>query len=103
MSISNLIFHSDGDGQYYDKNFLLFTAKHEIRNSMCKHAWENGKAERINGIIKNNYLKHRKINVFEQLVKEVDRGVQLYNNEKPHIILNRKTPIHYENDIFEKK
>jgi len=58
--------------------------------------WENGKAERINGTIKNNYLIHREINTFEELKKEVDRTVQLYNNEKPHIKLKRKTPIEFE-------
>lgn len=28
MDINNVILHSDGGGQYYDKNFLLFTARH---------------------------------------------------------------------------
>ncbi len=57
---------------------------------MCEYAWENGKAERINGVIKNNYLKHRNINTYEELVKEVDRSVYLYNSDKPHIELKRK-------------
>ena len=101
MSIVNLIFHSDGGGQYYDKNFLKYTASNGIINSMCEYPWENGKAERINGIIKNNYLKYRNINTFEELIKEVDRSVYLYNYEKPHIMLNRKTPIQFEKSIFE--
>lgn len=96
MSIDALIFHSDGGGQYYDKDFLLLTRKHNIQNSMCEYPWENGKAERINGIIKNNYLIYRNINSFEELTKEVDRSVELYNNEKPHIKLQRKTPIQFE-------
>jgi putative transposase len=102
MSIINLIFHSDGGGQYYDKNFLLFTSENKIRNSMCQYPWENGKAERINGIIKNNYLQHRNITTFEKLVREVDRSVKLYNQEKPHSMLNRKTPIQFEKSIFVK-
>ena len=95
-----LIFHSDGGGQYYDKDFLVLTKKYKIRNSMCQYPWENGKAERINGIIKNNYLVHRIINSFEQLQIEVDRSVLLYNTEKPHIKLQRKSPIQFENDYF---
>jgi putative transposase len=67
---------------------------------MCEFAWENGKAERINGIIKNNYLKHRNINSYEQLVKEVDRSVSLYNHDKPHIKLKRLSPIAFENKIL---
>lgn len=98
--LCKLILHSDGGGQYYDTDFLELTKLYEITNSMCEYAWENGKAERINGIIKNNYLKHRKINTYEELVKEVDRAVYLYNTEKPHIGLQRMTPVTFENKLI---
>ncbi len=97
--LQGLIFHSDGGGQYYDKAFLTLTKNQKIRNSMCEFAWENGKAERINGVIKNNYLKHRTIANYMDLTKEVDRSVQLYNEEKPHIRLKRKSPITFEKEI----
>lgn len=100
MDIKALIFHSDGGGQYYDKDFLKLTNKNQIKNSMCEHPWDNGKAERINGVIKNNYLIHRHINTYEQLLAEVDRSVFLYNTDKPHIELQRKSPIQFENDYF---
>lgn len=96
-----MIFHSDGGGQYYDKDFLKLTKTLGIRNSMSKYPWQNPQAERINGVIKNNYLVHRHISSFEQLTKELDRSVKLYNHDKPHKSLNRKTPIKFENDIFE--
>ena len=67
---------------------------------MCKFPWENGKAERFNGVIKNNYLKHRNIVSFEMLIKEVDRSVLLYNTQKPHIELKRKSPVTFENDYL---
>ena len=92
-NLEGLIFHSDGGGQYYDQAFLKLTGKYKMNNSMCEYPWENGKAERINGVIKNNYLKHRSIKTFEDLVKEVDGSVSLYNHEKPHIKLRIKTPI----------
>jgi len=97
--INGVIFHSDGGGQYYDKEFLKLTKKEGILNSMCEYPWENGKAERLNGVIKNNYLIHRNINNFDELKKEVDRTVSLYNNDKPHIELQRKTPIQFENKL----
>jgi len=100
MDIKALIFHSDGGGQYYDKEFLKLTNKNQIENSMCEYPWDNGKAERINGVIKNNYLVHRHINTYEQLLTEVDRSVFLYNTDKPHIELQRKSPIQFENDYF---
>lgn len=96
-NLIGLIFHSDGGGQYYDKEFLKLTQDNKIINSMCEYAWENGKAERINGVIKNNYLIHRRITNFNELKKEVDRSVCLYNFEKPHIKLQRKTPFEFEN------
>jgi transposase InsO family protein len=80
----NIIFHSDGGGQYYDKEFLEYTSRHRFRNSMCEYAYENGKAERINGIIKNNYLRHYHIRTFADLLTHVDRAVSLYNTERPH-------------------
>lgn len=96
MPVEGVVFHSDGGGQYYDKEFLKLTNKAGIVNSMCEYPWENGKVERLNGVIKNNYLIHRKINNFEELKKEVDRTVSLYNKEKPHIELQRKSPIEFE-------
>ncbi len=99
-NLHGLIFHSDGGGQYYDKIFLKLTGNYSIKNSMCKYAWENPYAERINGVIKNNYLKYRSIKSFNYLEKEVDRAVKLYNYEKPHKSLKRQTPIEFERDIF---
>ena len=97
--VEGMIFHSDGGGQYYDKDFLKLTKQYKIKNSMCEYAYENGKAERINGVIKNNYLKHFTIKTFAELKKEVDRSVALYNNEKPHKALHYKTPVEYEKMI----
>ncbi len=100
LSVSGIVLHSDGGGQYYDKNFLKLTSKYEFKNSMCEYAWENGKAERLNGVIKNNYLKHRIINSYEDLSKEVARSVKLYNQEKPHIGLGRKSPANFESNYL---
>lgn len=98
--IKNLVFHSDGGGQYYCNEFLEITAEQKFKNSMCTYPWHNPFAERINGTIKNNYLAHRKIKTFEELKKEVDRTVKLYNETKPHSSLNRLTPVAFENNIF---
>jgi len=100
VNIVGVIFHSDGGGQYYDKDFLKVTTKTGIVNSMCEFPWENGKLERLNGVIKNNYLIHRNITNFEELKNEVDRTVLLYNTEKPHIKLQRKAPNEFEKDYL---
>ncbi len=95
-----IIFHSDCGGQYYDKEFIKLTARLGFINSMCEMAYQNGKAERINGTIKNNYLKHCKISNFTDLVKSLDRIVALYNNERPHKSLNYKTPLLFEKELL---
>jgi transposase InsO family protein len=100
IDLTGLIFHSDGGGQYYAKEFLKLTRKKGIINSMCIYPWENGKAERLNGVIKNNYLKHKNINTYAELKMEVDRTVQLYNREKPHIALKRLSPETYERNML---
>lgn len=94
-----IIFHSDGGGQYYADEFLEITKAYGFKNSMCEYAWENGKAERVNGVIKNNYLKHWSIKSLGELVKKVDRAVELYNYDKPHISLSRLTPIEFEEKL----
>jgi len=99
-AVRGLILHSDGGGQYYSNDFLALTRSKKMRNSMGKTAQDNGMAERLNGVIKNNYLSHKIIRNFTELVKRVDRSVYLYNHEKPHRSLGRKTPIEFENHIL---
>ena len=95
-----IIFHSDGGGQYYDSAFLELTHKYHFKNSMCEYAYENGKAERINGVIKNNYLRFRQIDSLRDLVREVDCAVYKYNYEKPHKELQHFTPVAYEKKLL---
>lgn len=93
---NGIIFHSDGGGQYYDKGFIHLTEKYNFKNSMCEYAYQNGKAERINGIIKNNYLKHLTISSLKELIKCVDQSVTLYNEDRPHKSLKYKIPFEFE-------
>ena len=51
-----LIIHTDGGGQYRSHNFQAMIRKAEILPSQAKSCFENGLAERVNGIIKNEYL-----------------------------------------------
>lgn len=99
-SFKGCVFHSDGGGQYYDKVFLALTQKKGFVNSMCEYAWENGKAERVNGIIKNNYLRGWEINGLDDLVSGVKRAVRLYNEEKPHTALKLMSPVVFEKNLL---
>ena len=90
------IFHSDGGGQYYCKAFLSLTEAHKIKNSMCDIVFENAHAERINGTIKNQYLKGYDPHNYAALAKMTKRAVTNYNTIKPHKSLNQKSPATYE-------
>jgi putative transposase len=87
-----LIFHSDGGGQYYCKEFLTITKSYSFSNSMCDSVFENPHAERVNGTIKNQYLKGYKPNCFSSLVTMTKRAVNNYNEVRPHKSLGNKTP-----------
>jgi len=96
---NGLIIHSDGGGQYYCKAFLKLTQLAGMQNSMGKTAIENPHAERINGIIKNNYLKYYAPNSLEDLKKKLKKAVKMYNEQKPHSALKRLSPVQFENQI----
>lgn len=89
---NQLVFHSDGGGQYYCKQFLEITKEYGILNSMAESVYENPIAERINGVIKNNYLKHYNPQGFSELTKLLTKAVRMYNEEKPHKALGGLSP-----------
>lgn len=93
-SLSGLILHSDGGGQYFAKDFLAITQKESIINSMAESVFENPHAERINGIIKNEYLIGYRPSTFIELQKMLKKAVLMYNNYRPHYSLKKLTPKH---------
>lgn len=92
------ILHSDGGGQYYSREFLTLTAG-KLRNSMCKNVYENPHAERVNGIIKNSYLRGYNPTTFQELIQCLKKAVNMYNDEKPHSALNYQTPTEFEENL----
>ena len=97
---SKLIHHSDKGSQYIATKYLDLLKHHNIQISMCDMGWENAYAERINGVIKNEYLIPRKLKSFSHLKHELRKAVKLYNQERPHATLNKRTPIEFEKYII---
>lgn len=91
-----IIIHSDGGGQYYSKKFQKLTKRAEMRNSMGKTVYENLHAERVNGTIKNDYIKYYAPKSYKQLQRELKRAVKMYNEQRPHQSLNWMSPRAYE-------
>lgn len=94
-----LILHSDGGGQYYCKEWLALTAAYKIQNSMCDSPYDNPHAERINGIIKNDYLVCYGPEDLSQLELMTKKAVLKYNTEKPHGALNNVSPSRFERSL----
>lgn len=100
-SYANLIHHSDRGVQYTSKEYVNALESRTIKISMCDSVYENTHIERVNGIIKNEYLHHWTINDFSTLKQKLKLAVFLYNNERPHWCLEKMAPIQYENYIKE--
>lgn len=90
-----LIIHTDGGGQYRSHNFQNMIRKAEIIPSQAKSCFENGLAERVNGIIKNEYLIDYNIKNEKQLNKALKEIQKQSNNKWPSKTLGYRTPQQY--------
>ena len=100
VNLIGSIIHSDGGGQYYCNEFKALTKDLEMVNSMTEEkVYENSHAERLNGIIKNNYLYPYGPTNFKSLKRLLDKAIQMYNTEKPHKALGKLTPKAFKDTI----
>jgi transposase InsO family protein len=100
VNLAGAILHSDGGGQYYCKEFKELTKFLEMINSMTEEkVYENSHAERLNGIIKNNYLYSYGPKDLKSLRRLLDKAVYMYNTGKPHTALGKLTPQAFKETI----
>jgi putative transposase len=95
-----LIHHSDKGSQYCSLDYVGALQKANITISMAGNSLENPYAERLNGIIKNDYLRYYDTSSFARLCKSLDKVVWLYNNEKPHQELGYMPPVKFEETVM---
>ena len=91
-----LIHHSDPGSQYLSEEVLEVCRHRKCRVSIGKSVWENPHIERVNGIIKNEYLRHYSITTIVELQKAVSEAIWYYNNDRPHWSLQLMTPVEFE-------
>jgi putative transposase len=100
VNLKGSIIHSDGGGQYYCNEFKTLTKSLGMVNSMTEEkVYENSHAERLNGIIKNNYLYPYGPTNIKSLRKLLDKAVYMYNTGKPHKALGKLTPKEFKDTI----
>ena len=90
----SLIHHSDRGVQYCCKEYILLLQKEHIQISMTQenHCYENAHAERINGILKQEFNLGVTFNTEQQALSAVCSAIKTYNQKRPHYALNLKTP-----------
>ena len=90
----NLIHHSDRGIQYCSYDYINLLKTHHIRVSMTESGdpLENALAERMNGIIKNEYLFNKNIRNVNHARVLLTQAVDAYNNERPHSSIKMQTP-----------
>jgi len=88
-----LVHHSDRGIQYCSSAYQSLHTRYAVTCSMTDgyDCYQNALAERMNGILKNEYLLVKPANI-EQATKMVDESVRLYNSRRPHLALKYKTP-----------
>lgn len=102
----NLIHHSDRGTQYCSNEYVKLLNDSGIEISMTENGdpMENAIAERVNGIIKEEYLNDYNIDNIKEAKELLNVVVRLYNEERPHMSIGYLTPnqVHQNNIKTEK-
>ena len=88
------IHHSDRGSQYCCHAYVEMLQAHGLPISMTEvlHCYENAKAERVNGILKQEYEMDRTFGTKAQACKAFYQAVHLYNYRRPHLKLGYRFP-----------
>jgi transposase InsO family protein len=101
-----LTHHSDRGVQYCSEKYVKLLQDKEVLISMTENGdpLENAIAERMNGILKEEYLNHDKPEDKKQAKEQLDRAIRLYNEHRPHFSIGLLTPelVHSKNLPTEK-
>lgn len=102
----SMIHHSDRGLQYCSSEYVKLLQDNEICISMTENGdpLENAIAERINGILKDEYLECYDVDNIEQAKLLLEKVIILYNEERPHMSIGNLTPDHvHENNLKTEK
>jgi putative transposase len=88
------IHHSDRGCQYCCHAYVDLLLARGLRVSMTEvlHCYENAMAERVNGILKQEYNLDGKFRTKAQAIAAFNQAVCLYNHNRPHLALGYRTP-----------
>lgn len=93
-SLSGLIHHSDRGIQYCSQEYIKMLTDNGLLISMTEHGdpLENAIAERVNGILKEEYLNHYEVKDLAHAKDLLVKAINLYNRDRPHLSCGMLTP-----------
>ncbi len=88
------IHHSDRGCQYCCHAYVNRLKKAGMPISMTEenHCYENALAERVNGILKDEYNLSSRFLSKQQAIKAICQAIDLYNTKRPHLSLRYRIP-----------
>ncbi len=88
------IHHSDRGSQYCCREYVDVLRQAGLSISMTEqnHCYENCYAERVNGILKNEYNLDMNFRTKQQALTATRQAIDTYNNWRPHKSLRMSTP-----------
>lgn len=90
-----LIHHSDRGIQYCCQEYVELLQSNKVKISMGQagNPYDNAIAERVNGILKNEFYLNATFTNFNTALKTTEDSINLYNNLRPHMSLGYLTPV----------
>lgn len=91
---AGLIHHSDRGVQYCCNQYVSQLKKRNIRISMTQenHCYENAMAERVNGILKDEFYLDQCFSGTRHAKVAAENAINIYNTKRLHVSLGYKTP-----------
>jgi putative transposase len=91
---TGVIHHSDRGCQYCCHEYLAVLRSHGVASSMtdADHCYQNAIAERINGILKDEFNLDAEFTSLHHVQTAVARTVEVYNTKRTHWSLGLRTP-----------
>jgi len=91
---SMLIHHSDRGLQYCCREYIALLNHYNIGISMTQNGdpYENAIAERVNGILKDEFNLGNTFKSVQEVLLTLDEAIKNYNEQRPHFSLNLLTP-----------
>ena len=103
-STRGIIHHSDRGFQYNSRVYTQRLERAGIRISMTEqnHCYENALAERLNGILKHEFMLSETFPSLADARKALNEAVECYNTLRPHLALGYRTPEQQHQKLLQK-